>query len=115
MKLRLQGNSIRLRLNRSDVAEFAQAGRIQDTVDFGQGAFFAYALEISKTGEPRAFLEGNTLRITLAKEDAQDWVRSDRVGISGQDQQLSILVEKDFQCLHEPDPDAYPNPDVAHH
>ena len=115
MKLRLQGNSIRLRLNRNDVAEFAQAGRIQNTVDFGQGVFFAYALEISKAGEPRAFLEGNTLRIALPEKDAQDWARSDRVSISSRDQQLSILVEKDFQCLHEPDPDAFPNPDVAHH
>ncbi|MDQ6759839.1 MAG: hypothetical protein M3Z32_08245 [Acidobacteriota bacterium] len=115
MKLRLQGNSIRLRLNRNDVAEFAQAGRIQDTVDFGQGAFFTYALDISKAGEARASLEGTTLRITLPEQAAQEWARSERVGISARDQQLSILVEKDFQCLHEPDPDAYPNPDVAHH
>ena len=43
---------------------------------------------------------------------------SDRVGISGDQplesgKRLSILIEKDFQCLHGDearDPDAYPNP-----
>ena len=115
MKLRLQGNSIRLRLNRDEVAVFLDKGQIQDTVHFG-GAVLAYALEVSKEAHaPHAFFEDNAIRITLPLSDAQDWARSDRVGISARDQQLSILVEKDFQCLHEPDPHAYPNPDAPHH
>ncbi len=115
MKLRLQGNSIRLRLNRNEVAVFLDTGHIQDTVHFG-GAVLAYAVEVSKdTPAPQAFFENNAIRITLPVDDAREWARSDRVGISARDQQLSILVEKDFQCLHEPDPHAYPNPDAPHH
>lgn len=116
MKLRLQGNSIRLRLNRNEVAEFVETGRIQDAVHFGGGAVLAYAVEVSKEAHfPQAFFDGTVILITLPIDDAQDWARSDRVGISARDHQLSILVEKDFQCLHEPDPNAYPNPDAAHH
>lgn len=116
MKLRLQGDSIRLRLNRTEVEEFMRTGRIQDAVHFNGGAVLAYALEASKEAyAPRAFYEGSALRITLPMKDAQDWGRSDRVGICASDQQLFILVEKDFQCLHQPDPDGYPNPDAAHH
>ena len=115
MKLRLQNNSIRLRLNRNEVTSFVEAGHLQDTVQFG-GAVLAYALEVSKEAHaPHASFENNAIRITLPVDDAQDWARSDRVGISARDQQLSILVEKDFQCLHEPDPHAYPNPDAPHH
>ena len=116
MKLRLHANSIRLRLNRDEVAEFVETGRIQDAIHFSGGPRLAYALEVSTEVEaPRAFLEGDTIRITVPAEDAQDWARSDRVGISAIDQQLSILVEKDFECLHEPDPTAFPHPDAAHY
>ena len=116
MKLRLQGNSIRLRLNRNEVAVFLETGHLQDTVQFDGGVVLAYALEVSKEAHaPHALFENNAIRITLPLDDAQDWARSDRVGISARDQQLSILVEKDFQCLHEPDPNAYPNPDAPHH
>ena len=120
MKLRIQGNSIRLRLNRNEVAVFAGTGRMQDAVHFGGGAVLEYAVEVSREADAaHAFFEGNAIRITLPMDDAQDWARSDRVAISGRDQQLSILVEKDFQCLHqpepEPDPHAYPNPDAPHH
>ena len=116
MKLRLHGNSIRLRLNRDEVAEFAETGRIQDAIHFSGGAKLAYTLQTStEAAAARVLFEGDTIRITVPADDAQDWARSDRVGISALDQQLSILVEKDFQCLHEPDPKAFPNPDAAHY
>jgi hypothetical protein len=49
---------------------------------------------------------------------AVEWYTTDRVSISGEQplesgKSVSILVEKDFQCLHGEvgrDPDAYPNP-----
>ena len=116
MKLRLHGNSIRLRLNRTEVAEFIATGRLQDAIHFNGGSRLAYTLEMStEAAAPRASLEADTIRIMVPEGDALDWARSDRVGICALDQQLSILVEKDFQCLHEPDPDAFPNPDAAHH
>jgi stringent starvation protein B len=115
VKLRLQGNSIRLRLNRKEVAEFVQAGRLQDVVSFGAGMTLTYGMELSKdTVTAHALFDGSAIRITVPLADAQDWARSDRVAMSGQDRQLSILIEKDFQCMHAPDPDAYPNPDAAH-
>ena len=116
MKLRLHGNSIRLRLNRDEVAEFAETGRIQDAINFSGGARLAYALEVStEAADARVWFEGDTIRITVPAGDAQAWAQSDRVGISALDQQLSILVEKDFQCLHEPDSKAFPHPNAAHH
>ena len=35
MKLRIRGNSIRLRLSRTEVAQFAGNGNVEDTVEFG--------------------------------------------------------------------------------
>ena len=119
MKLCIQGNSLRLRLSQSEVSQFSKTGFVEDSIQFAPGRSFAYTLEsLSKLSAPQALYANGGLRIQVPGADATDWVRSDRVGVSG-DQPLesgkclSILIEKDFQCLHgdEPrDPDAYRNP-----
>jgi hypothetical protein len=119
MKLRIHGNSLRLRLNQSEVAQFSKTGFVEDSVQFAPGASLTYALEsMSSLKAPQALFTNGWLRIQVPGADATDWVRSDRVGISGDQpiesgKRLTILVEKDFQCLHgdeKRDPDAYPNP-----
>ena len=119
MKLRIQGNSLRLRLNQAEVSQFSKTGFLEDSIQFAPGASFAYALEsLSSLSAPKALYANGWLRIQVPGAEANDWVRSDRVGISGDQplesgKRLSILIEKDFQCLHgsdERDPDAYPNP-----
>jgi hypothetical protein len=119
MKLRIQGNSLRLRLNQSEVAQFSKTGFVEDSIQFAPGASFAYALEsLSSVSGPRALYANGSLRIQVPRADGSDWACSDRVGISGElplesGKHLSILIEKDFQCLHgneTRDPDAYPNP-----
>ncbi len=119
MKLRIHGNSLRLRLNQAEVAQFSKTGFVEDSIQFAPGASFAYALEsMSSLSAPQALYANGFLRVQVPGADATDWVRSDRVGISGDQalasgQRLSILIEKDFQCLHGDvarDPDAYPNP-----
>jgi hypothetical protein len=119
MKLRLHENSIRIRMNRTEVATIAEAGRVEDAVDFGHGSLLAYVVETSAhASAPRASFQGSVIRIELPAQDAVEWARTDRIGISGEqkldaNQRLSILVEKDFQCLHnasETGPDAFPNP-----
>jgi hypothetical protein len=119
MKLRIQGNSLRLRLSQSEVAQFSKTGFVEDTVQFAPGASFSYALEsMSSLSAPKALFTNGWLRIQVPGADATAWACSDRVSISGEQaidsiKRLAILVEKDYQCLHggeERDPDAYPNP-----
>ena len=45
MKLRLQGNSVRLRLTRSEVERLRETGLVEESVDFGAGAALAYRLQ----------------------------------------------------------------------
>jgi hypothetical protein len=115
MKLRIQGNSLRLGLNQSEVAQFSKTGFVEDSVQFAPGASFSYALEsMSSLSAPQALYANGWLRIQVPGAEATQWVTSDRVGISGEQpiasgKRLSILVEKDFQCLHGDearDPDA---------
>lgn len=118
MKLRLHGNSLRLRLNQADVAQFSKTGYVEETIAFGPAACFSYILEsCSKIATPRAVFQNNELRVQVSCAATNEWVTTDRVGISGEQilangKPLSILIEKDFKCMHsdEQDPNAYPNP-----
>jgi hypothetical protein len=119
MKLRIHGNSLRLRLNQAEVAQFSKTGFVEDSIEFAHGASFAYGLEsLSSLSNPQAAFQNGWLRIQIPSAVATEWVTTDRLGVSGEQhlnggKQLSILIEKDFQCLHSDDsldPDAYPNP-----
>jgi hypothetical protein len=119
MKLLLQGNSLRLRLSQSEVAQFSKTGFVEDGIQFGAGASFAFTLEsMSSLSSPQAVFSNGWLRIQVPGAEATQWACSDRVSLSGEQplqsgQRLALLIEKDFQCLHggeERDPDAFPNP-----
>lgn len=119
MKLRVQGNSVRLRLTQAEVAQFSKTGYVEENIEFGPGASFCYALEsCSKILAPRVLYQNGDLRIQVSCTAAQEWFTTDQVGISGEQPgpngkpPFSILIEKDFKCMHsdKPDPDAYPNP-----
>jgi len=117
MKLRLHGNSVRLRLNQAEVAQFSKTGFVEDSVHFGHGECLTYALEsLSDLPGPRAAYRGGSLRVQIPSAAATEWSTTDRVGVSGEQplgngKHLSILVEKDFQCVHgERDPKAFQNP-----
>jgi hypothetical protein len=123
MKLRIQRNSVRLRLGRSEVDRLLQTGRLQEHVSFGPESAhrLCYTLELSET-EPEisAAFDCTNLRIILPTRVAGQWAGSDDVGIEAaldvgggvSGERLQVLIEKDFACLDHPEDnaDAYPHP-----
>lgn len=120
MKLRIHGDSLRLRLNRSDVEQFRTSGVCAAALRFDSNSQLAYTLETSSqlTAMEVRYLQ-DCIRVLLPLDMAQEWAGSDRIslslnrtGASGP----SLLIEKDFQCLHRDetnpadDMDAFPNP-----
>ncbi len=102
MKLRLRKNSIRLRLTQGEVAEFAETGIVEDSVQFGPGSRLSYRL-MSATGaaEVSASFEGDIITVTIPLAVGTAWAATDQVGIeaeqkTGSDGDLTILIEKDF-------------------
>jgi hypothetical protein len=117
MKLRIQRNSVRLRLNQAEVAQFSKTGYVEETVEFVPGTTLTYVLESSSTIPiPQASYKNGELRVQIPTAPGMHWATGDGVGVSGEQslgsgETLSILIEKDFQCAHgEVDPKAYPNP-----
>ena len=116
MKLRLRGNSIRLRLTQSEVSRFRAEGRIEESVRFGDNEpAFLYALEVGPVDSPAAKFEGGAIRIFIPEKHAREWIESEQVAIeSPEGISPRVLIEKDFACLEVrngvSDEDAFPNP-----
>jgi hypothetical protein len=114
MKLRLQGNSVRLRLTRSEVERLRETGLVEESVDFAAGEAFAYRLQTrSEPGPVDVGYRQGIMTVSVSKEAAQAWAGSDEVGLYSQFGALAISVEKDFRCLTRPrddERDAYPHP-----
>jgi hypothetical protein len=120
VKLRIHGNSLRLRLSRTDVDRLQQTGICSESVRFGPGSQLNYRLEASSdvsAVEARYGEEG--IRILAPRELVRAWAESEEVSLSagsGAANGLSLLIEKDFQCLHRDEAnvntnaDAFPNP-----
>jgi hypothetical protein len=121
MKLRLQSNSIRLRLKRAEVEQLTKLGRVEERIVVGSGLedFFSYALESSpKVFAPQASLKNNHVLVEVPVETATKWATGSDVGIEaslsiGDGRELHVLIEKDFACLNgtdEQNRDTFPNP-----
>ena len=120
MKLRIRQNSLRLRLNRSDVEQFRNTGICAETLHFGPGSQLTYALETSSRWTVMdTRYDRDRIRVLLPRKTAEEWTESDQVSISLQhadESGPSVLIEKDFQCLNcegrnpSEDADSFPNP-----
>ncbi len=86
MKLRLKGDSIRVRLDRRDIEGLIERGRIDDAVRFGPGLAVWYAVEVGPAPRerPRASYADGRLTIRFDPEDAEGWLASERVGFDHQ-------------------------------
>lgn len=121
MKLRIKGDSLRLRISPSEVSRLLQSGRIDETIHFGHGddAALTYALLLGSQ-QDSAFAVRHTAREIAVEVPAslvRAWAGSEQVGMYGAIDhgtgQLEIAVEKDFACLDKIDSessDTYPNP-----
>jgi hypothetical protein len=119
MKIRLQANSIRLRLTQSEVRRIADGGIVEETTAFSPFAKLCVRVEPSPhVQKPSATFENQILTLRLQSKEAREWAESERVGIEaeqpiGDGASLRILVEKDFECLHpraDEISEAFPNP-----
>ena len=100
MKLRIHRNSLRLRLNRSDVEQLRKAGTCAEVLKFGPDSQLMYTLEASahvKTLD--AQYRQNRIRVLIPLEMVQQWADSDQISLSqsASDSGPSLLIEKDFQ------------------
>ena len=121
MKLRIRGNSLRLRLTQSEVQAMGEVGQVEEKIEFPTSEPLVYRLQKTKAGNPitAAFKDGN-ITVLVPGDTIDHWVNTDEVGMEthhplNDENSLRILIEKDFACLKpredEDDSDAFSNPE----
>ena len=118
MKLRIQGNLLRLRLTQKEVTSLLDHGLVECALRFPTGRELRYCVaNLPHAAEVSVDYFDESIFVVLPGPVVTEWAGSRQVTIEGpRNSGVEILVEKDFQCLHKPeerDPDAYPNPLAA--
>lgn len=123
MKVRIEGNSLRLRLKQKEVEEFSSNGKVSTVTKFGlhPNSFLQFSLlKDSSITIVQAIFEANEISVLVPEYQADQWTSTEEEGFDAympleEEEKLYILVEKDFKCLHKgpdhkDDVDSFPNP-----
>jgi len=107
MKLRIKGNSLRIRLSRSEVDNFARDGFLEEKTEFANKDF-TYTLRVKDGIDTlEAGFEGNNITMYVPAQIPAVWAANEVVGYEhnmdiGNGKQLYLLLEKDFKCIDAP-------------
>jgi len=107
MKIRIKGNSIRIRLSRPEVDSFGATGHLEEHTEFGD-AVLTYVLQNSDdAAHLSASFNAGTITLTVPSAITKEWTTTEKVGYEhnmdiGNGKQLYLLIEKDFKCIDAP-------------
>ncbi|HTE32825.1 MAG TPA: hypothetical protein VK666_20730 [Chryseolinea sp.] len=118
MKLRIKGNSIRIRLSKTEVDDLVSGSIQHDSTSFGNSSFGYTVQPVNYDGSLFAAYDNNTITLYVPKALLKDWSENSVVGFetmmplenSGH---LQLLLEKDFKCIDktmEDQSDLFDNP-----
>lgn len=122
MKIRIKGNSLRLRLSQTEVNQIKEKGMVSDQIDFGLNKL-VYQLRQDNIDRTLISFINDTIEILVPDTVIFNWMDKDEVGfeedvILPNETILKLLVEKDFQCLTvrrgEDESDLFQNPAQSH-
>ena len=116
MKLRIRGNSIRLRLTRGEVERIAHGETIEEIVDLFPMPF-AYSLVPREAVKIEAVFDGGSLSVTVPEHQAANWAKGEEVGMEEVSGGVRLLIEKDWACVKpradEDESDMYEHPEAS--
>ncbi len=107
MKIRIKGNSIRIRLSRSEVDRFGKDGYLEERTEFGDGTFIYVLQSKDNAGALAATFINGKITVTVPAAITKEWATTEKVGYDhnmdiGDGKQLYLLIEKDFKCVDAP-------------
>ena len=118
MKIRIKGNSIRIRLTKTEVSLIATTGYLEEQTLFGNNKL-VYALQRVDEGNAlTAAFKENKITLFVPSSQTNDWPTNNIIGFEANmpiadNKTLYLLLEKDFVCLDdttEDQSDNYVNP-----
>jgi hypothetical protein len=100
MKLRIHGDSMRVRATHAEVLELAARGTVESKVHLSAERALVYRLSVTQQAAMGVRFIDDVIDIQLPEDAAREWCRSDLVSLKGTQSfagaELRIVVEKDF-------------------
>lgn len=119
MKIRILGNTIRLRIKMFESDVIREKGLIEEVCEFGPAESDKLRFQIV-TGEDSFAIEQEQMRISIIvpRNVIETWTTTDQVGFEQEittpkGKNISVLIEKDWACLdsdRDQEEGSYPNP-----
>jgi hypothetical protein len=123
MKLRIKGDSLRLRLTQGEVQQLADDGVVEERTRFGAGRELIYRLKRDAGAKAlNAVSIGTEIEVRVPTAMASEWCSTELEGLCATQPiaagaELRIAVEKDYACLTvregEDESDNYPHPEAG--
>ena len=119
MKLRIKGNSVRLRVMRSELEQLISGVQLEESVCFGPNATLRYTLAVADINQPvTVSFAANEIATRISHTQLASWSSHEQVGIYASlpvdaSTNLDVAIEKDFACVDRTDDenaDAFAHP-----
>jgi len=118
MKIRIQGNSIRIRLSKSEVNQLVTEGNVEEKTSFLNSSFGYCLKSVAGIEELSASYEADQIIMFVPESLLETWPANNVVGFEAympisETDTLYLLLEKDFKCLDntsEDQSDNFENP-----
>ena len=105
MKVRIKGNSVRMRLSKSEVEAFAKEGYVEERTEFVNSTLI-YSVKTTDAETLSAAYTSGNLTLFIPANLVEQWAFTDLVGLNynmpvKNGRYLFILLEKDFKCIDD--------------
>ena len=118
MKVRITVDTIRIRLNQTEVRTLGNGNAVQMVTALSDSSHMVSTVRPASVETASARFVGFSLIVEVPRPMLTSWAENDVVTLesrqaNGTDVGLTILIEKDFHCLHRntaDDADTFPNP-----
>jgi hypothetical protein len=104
MKLRIKGNSVRIRLSKTEVDQLASGSTLTESTSFGSTSFGYSVKPVAGGDSLTATYKNDMITLFVPHTLLTEWPTNSVVGFESMMQpessdQLHLLLEKDFKCL----------------
>lgn len=99
MKLRLQADSIRVRLSEEEVRQLGRDGNLRESIILAPGKALEYHLELAAVDRPAVSIQNSAIRIRIPDVAANAWIESSETALQAPESPAgiaSVIVERDI-------------------
>ena len=106
MKLRINNQSIRLRLSQNDIAYLRANHNISESLCWGphENNLLVYKLSLAEEGVSQVKIKSEEINIIVSKSEIAQWLQHEELVsfefcVATHSGPLMVLIERDFKCL----------------